>query len=110
MGTMKFLHLIDLIKNWRFTYESLPRDKTCDLRDCYLEKTQVCLRRGGGKWGCKAAFENGERLSAPQLREGRCKWGEVAVKSRGQKQGQGHPQGQIQRGRGQAQVEGKERK
>ena len=100
---MKCLHLI---KNWRFTYERLPRDKTCDLRDCSLEKTQVCLRRGGGKWGCKAAFENGERLSAPQLREGRCKWGEVAVKSRGRV----IHRGQIQRGRGQAQVEGKERK
>ena len=100
MGTMKCLHLIDLIKNWRFTYERLPRDKTCDLRDCSLEKTQVCLRRGGGKWGCKAAFEIGERLSAPQLREGRCKWGEVAVKSRGQKQGQGHPQGADPEGQG----------
>ena len=49
MGTMKFLHLIDLIKNWRFTYESLPRDKTCDLRDCSLEKT--CVSDGAGASG-----------------------------------------------------------
>ena len=49
MGTMKCLHLIDLIKNWRFTYERLPRDKTCDLRDCSLEKT--CVSDGAGASG-----------------------------------------------------------